>query len=433
MKASYANPNTIACCALLAACLALVSCSAPATKKNLGADQAASQRPGQTAPAAEAESAEAGSTLVLKAVAVTKDSLETTHETSGTIVAKSQSRVAAQASGVVSSILHRPGDWVSSGETVVRLDDTLLKLADDNAKASLENARLNLETAQRDAASNSRKRELELKSAQSALSAAQKNYDGMTALLKSGGASESEVATAESALEAARAAVEAARNALENSGAGSQSIAQLKIASELAENNSKLANFNLQNASVRAPYDGQIRSLAVNEGEYVANFALVFQIAGSDKSLGFSIPVRDVGVFDTERAVTFEINGQSYAVRITQMPTVPVDGLVSVLGSLDSSRLPYGSVGTVRYSIRLAEGFLVPSTALQSESGEDFVFLLADGRARRKGVSFLSDNGRLAAVLGLAIGDRVLENPPKGLVDGSAVKEDLDSSESETE
>ncbi len=62
------------------------------------------------------------------------DSLQADHQTAGTVQAVTTSNVSAQTSGVVAKLLHRVGEWVAEGETIVKLDDTALSLTARNAQ-----------------------------------------------------------------------------------------------------------------------------------------------------------------------------------------------------------------------------------------------------------------------------------------------------------
>ncbi len=135
--------------------------------------------------------------------------------TSGQIVPVTQSQVAAQVAGVVTSTPRLAGDWVRTGDLVVQLDPAQFKLAVANAQAALDNAQLNLDIGLYNVNQANPKLALDVQSGQSALEAAQKNYDAQKALYALGGTSASQLDTARTQLSQAQSSLEAAKTALD--------------------------------------------------------------------------------------------------------------------------------------------------------------------------------------------------------------------------
>ena len=124
----------------------------------------------------------------MRVVPVTVDALVVEHQTTGTVKPYMQSQVAGQVGGVVARIVRRAGDWVEKDDTVIQLDDSQLQLSLKTAQASLETARINLSTGQDTTKQANPRLDLQVRSAQSTLSAAQRNYDSKKALFDLGGA-----------------------------------------------------------------------------------------------------------------------------------------------------------------------------------------------------------------------------------------------------
>ncbi|HUZ17148.1 MAG TPA: secretion protein HlyD, partial [Spirochaetia bacterium] len=101
----------------------------------------------------------------------------------------------------------------------------------------------------------------------------------------------------------------------------------------------------------------------------------------------------------------------------------PVSGVVPVVALFADSFAPsYGTVGTVSYSVTLAEGVIVPIGALQTNENQNFVFAVVNGKAAARPIRILGETGVAAAVAGVDPGSAVILYPPPGLLDGSAVK-----------
>ena len=298
----------------------------------------------------------------VQAATVQDGLLTAEREASGVVTPVTQSQVAAQVAGVVKSVPRASGDWVKAGALVVQLDDAQLKLALANAQASLENAKINLQIGEDNASQDNPKLSLQVQSAQSALDSAQKFYDSQKALFDLGGLSASALDTAESQLTAAKANLEGAKTALDtNNKSGDQTIAQLKLGVTQAENQLVQAQLNLQYASIRAPFAGQIASINMQAGMYVGLNTPAFFLVSADKEISFNIPPSDAPTLLPGSKVAFSYNGANYPVKVSQAPSAPINGVVPMVASVPSGfKLAYGAVGNVSYSISVASGTLVP-------------------------------------------------------------------------
>ena len=163
------------------------------------------------------------------------------------------------------------------------------------AEAALEAARINLSTGQDTTQQANPKLDLQVQSAESALSVAQRNYDSRKALFDLGGATGADVDRAKSDLERAKANLEAARTALDqNQKADVQNIAQLKLAVQQAEFALQQAQLNLQHAAIRAPYAGRPGRRERDAREsWSSQNAAAFVIASREREVDFGVPPAD--------------------------------------------------------------------------------------------------------------------------------------------
>jgi multidrug resistance efflux pump len=363
-------------------------------------------------------------TISVQAVVVRAGPLVTDNNTAGTVMPVTQSQVAAQVSGVVLKVLHKAGDYVREGTAVVQLDDSALKLAVQNAQAALDNARINLAIGQQNTTGSTPKLADQLSAAQGSLTSAQKTYDSQKALYDLGGISSSQLDNAKSALDQAQANVEAAKAALDqNASSDTQNIAQLKLAVDQATNQLAIAQLSLKDATIGAPFVGQIAAVNVTPGSFVSSNTSVFVLVSADKQINFTEPPTDAPTFRIGDAVSFNYNGKSYAVKVMQTPSAPINGVVPMVASVPPS-LPvaYGTVGTVTYKITIAAGPQIPISALQSRANVNFVDTVVNGKAVEVPITIIAESGTTAVVQGLNDGDQVIINAPPGLLNGSAVQ-----------
>jgi hypothetical protein len=66
----------------------------------------------------------------------------------------------------------------------------------------------------------------------------------------------------------------------------------------------------------------------------------------------------------------------------------------------------------------------VPVSAVQTEAGVSRVFVIRNELAEQRFVQLGREvNGHIEIVRGLKVGERIATNPPEGLTDGSAVRD----------
>ncbi len=326
--------------------------------------------------------------IPVQTVVVASGRLGDSHAAAGSVMPVKQSDVAAQTSGVVVALFHQAGDWVDRGETIVGLNDSPLKLASRSAQASLRSAQVSVEKAkgQADLASLTLQRD--------------------TSLVK-------DKLIPQNKLDA-DAAVAAAAN---------QDYLSAQAAVEQASAQVAQAELNLAYASIKAPFAGQLSAVNVTEGEYVSQNAAAFVLVSPERQISFAVPPADASLLPVGTEVQFSLEGQSYTARVSQAPSAPIGGVVPVVALFAGSVAPpYGSIGTVSYSVTLARGVIVPIGALQTNENQNFVFTVVDGKASARSIKVLGETGVAAAVTGIEPGVRVIVYPPPGLLDGSAVQ-----------
>ena len=362
--------------------------------------------------------------IVVRASTVAAGPLGVEHRASGTVKPVMQSQVASQVGGIVAKVLLKAGDWVEEGGQVILLDDSQLQLSAKTAEAALANAKITLATAQDTTTQASPKLDYQLRSAQAALSGAQRSYDSKKALVAQGGATNAELDQATSVLQSAQANLEAAKTGLDqNQKAEVQNIAQLRLAVEQAGYALQQARLNLEHASIKAPYPGRVVAINPMPGEFVGPNAPAFVLASDEREIAFSVPPSDAGSLSLGSLIDFTLGGVTSRLTISRSPRVPVNGVVPFVASVAHSlALPFGSVGTVSYSLVLASGTLIPTGAIQTTEDQNYAFVIEGSKAIARKITILAESGDSAAITGVEPGSVVIVNPPPGLMDGSGVK-----------
>jgi multidrug efflux pump subunit AcrA (membrane-fusion protein) len=394
------------CALLLASLLALVLTGAAAA---------------QSAPAAPA-----AQERQVRVITPREGTLSTTRSTTATVEPAQESLVAAGTSGRVAALLHRAGELVSAGEAVVLIDDANLQLQVQNARLAVESARVNLSKATRASGEGEAQARAALTGAELNLELAERQFTEAQALLAAGGIAPADLTGIEAQLAQARAARQQAFDAVARATRSQgEDLQLLRLQVRQAETQLQQAETALAEASVTAPFTGEVVATLVNPGEFIAAGSPAFRLASVDEQLArFSVPPEDARHLVRQGVVYLRYNGLDYAAQVWPSAGVPgqtrlVDLTATIYQS--QSRIPTGTVTQLPYEVVLAEGALLPAGAVQTAGGSTSVFIAAEGAARQLQVSVLGEAGGQAAVLGLPEGAQVIYPVPADLRSGTRI------------
>ena len=184
----------------------------------------------------------------------------------------------------------------------------------------------------------------------------------------------------------------------------------------------------LDDAIVRAPISGVITSRSVNAQTMLTSVAPPFTISGEDSILA----VADV----TETLINSITPGLIINVYISAISETPFEaeialvspganhaGLFTIEATIkqSDSRIRPGMIANLVFPIDIAEGVIIPRSAVVIESGRTVVYAFENGRAHRREVFVLLDNGENAAIgEGLREGEALIIKGQNFVTDGSA-------------
>lgn len=374
----------------------------------------------------------------VRAITVKAGTLSTTRSVSGTLEASIDSSIAARTSGQVVKIFHREGDRVASGTVIAQLDDTSLRQQLTDAQLSLQTAQINLATSQRKSPETNTQNQSSLESAQISLDKARTTYEANLTVYKIGGLSQTDLETSKANLAQAEANFKQAQAALAQSQrAKTESIALLQVQIQQAQNKIAQTQTSLSQTSIRAPFAGEIAELSTEVGEYVTTGAKVFRLVDtSSLRARFSVPSSDAEGLQDGKSLTISSGGKRFEARVTRTSQVAgTNRLVQLYGRFvnpcapsartakcqNISALTAGSTVRVGYGLNLADGVIVPTGALQTDSGQNYVYVVKDGKAVRRDVSVLGETSGQTAVRGIITGNSVIYPVPGSLQSGELV------------
>ena len=303
----------------------------------------------------------------------------------GSVQAVSQTTVRAKLSAEVKRVLVREGDRVTAGQQVAEFDTAQLRAQMAERKATLESARAQLAMAERTRESNAQ-------------------------LVKQNFISQNAFDTADKAHQVQLAAVAAAKAQLE------------------------LAELSMTDANVRTPITGTVSKRHVQPGEKVSFDAPLLSIVDlTQLEIQAQVPVSDVTQIRKGMPTHIDVEGiagRRFEGKVERInPSAePGTRTINVYVSLanEDSLLKAGMFARVSLTTAAeTEVPALPLSAVRSEGGQTYVWVVADDKLARRtvGVGRRDERAQLIEITsGLTPADVVLATKFDNLKDGLAAK-----------
>lgn len=336
------------------------------------------------------------SVRVVSATLITGNDASANLVASGYVVAQRKAEVASKATGRLEFLGFEEGDLVKAGQVIARLDNKDFTATLDLAKASLQQAEV-------DSLDRGRK------------------YRRAQSLFKSGSITDAELESSEAAYKNSMAAVEQGKA------------------------NVRVAEVNLENTYIRAPFDGTVLTKNADVGEIVAPFA------SSASSKGSVVTLADMSSLEVEADVS-ESNlervrvGRPCEIVLDAYPSVRYPGNVKKIvptadraratvltrvafDSLDHRVLPEMSARVSFFAdstdLKLAANssmIAVSKDAVTTRGADKVVFVVANEIATMTVVSVGKELGsQIEITRGLQPGQQVVLSPPGKLESGQKI------------
>jgi HlyD family secretion protein len=357
---------------------------------------------------------------VVTVEAVRQETINRKVEIVGTLAAEDEVSVSSEAEGRVSRVYADLGDKVKAGQVLVELDAEKQQYTVDQQRAALSRA-----LAKYGAADTSKlpplERTPEVQKAEAELALAKQAYDRAEELHRRQLVSTQTLDNAEADRRSKQATYDAAL----------QNAKNLRADIEGSDAALKLADRNLRDASIRAPFDGYVRSRRVAVGQFVKTQTPVMDIVRVD-------PLKVIGEIPEKLAPWIRI-GQPVELRVDALPDKPLIGRVSrispsvntatrafpfeaLVPNADASLKP----GTfARASVRTGEPaqvVTVPYSALQYRYGVNRVFVVEGDHLAMRELKIGERLGdRVEVLAGVNAGDRVVAKDVETLNEGTKV------------
>jgi membrane fusion protein (multidrug efflux system) len=265
---------------------------------------------------------------------------------SGSLAPVTQTTVKSRVAGDLVRVLVREGQGVSRGELLAQVDTADLQSRLDAQEAALAEARARLDIAQ-------------------------KNRENSQQLLRQKFISQNAYDTTQSTYDASDASMRSAQ-------------AQLRIARKA-----------MDDAAIRAPFDGIVARKMANAGEKVGIDSPLFALVDLGRmEIEAPAPAAEVPAVRIGQPASFRVDGfgdRVFVGRVERINPVTEPGSRSITlyisvanrdGALRGGMFAKGQIVVER----TAPAAVIPATALRGEAGQSYVFTIEDGKIGRRAV-----------------------------------------------
>lgn len=362
----------------------------------------------------------------------------------GRVEAAKQVELAFQVSGLLTSLPVREGQAVTQGEVIAQLRQDEFQARLEALRGQLDRARADLQAALAGARPEERLRlESQVRSSEASLTNARTELNRATQLLRSRTISRMEFDKAETTYRVAKENAEAARQTLDQSAIGREEDIHAREADVRGlEARVVEANLQLEDSTLRAPYDGVIARRFAEQGQNVVASQPIVRFQDAQE-IEIAVDVPEVVMAADLRAADIvqllaefsAAPGLQFPVRIKEIGqrADPVTQTFTIRAAMEVPKglnlLP-GMTSTITMTYRraaiLGGRTFVPITAIfQDAAGRQVAWLLgSDGAVTSHPVKTGEASGsQIEVVEGLQPGDRIVTAGVTFLRDGMKVRD----------
>jgi multidrug efflux system membrane fusion protein len=379
----------------------------------------------------------------VKTSVVTATEATQTRLFSGRVVAAREADLAFRVSGLLASLPVREGQRVAKGDVVAVLRQDEFLARQNSLQGQLSQSEAVLRALRAGLRPEERLRlESQVRAADARLANAKAEFDRFSELIKENAVARTEFELRETQYRVAQEDVKSARQLFEQSAIGRQEDIEAQE-SDIAALRARLQEINIQlnDSTIRAPFDGVVAQRFVEESQDIAVGQPVLRIQASNElTVAIDVPeavmasdIRSddiIGLFAEFNAAP----GRQFPVEIREVAQVadPVTQTFRVRAAMaapEGLNLLPGMTASVRLTQRSlgpAGQIRVPITSIMRDtSGEPIAWILGEDRAvRRRAVRLGEIAGpNVEVVEGLKVGDRIAVAGVTQLKDGMIVRD----------
>ena len=355
----------------------------------------------------------------------------------GSVFACRESRIYAKVAGRIEEIAVDEGDRVLEDQILVRLEQQDFMLAQRRAVAAVDTAKAALRQLRAGARGEDIKgTEAALLQAKASLEEAKSDFERVGKLHEEAVASQQMFDSAKARYEVARQAVRIASEQLKKSKSGPTAedlqVAEARVRE--AEVGLEIAEQQLLDSTILAPFAGIVAEKLMNEGEMVSAMSAMAILRLVDTKIvkvEATLPEKELNRIRIGLDAQVKVDAyrdEQFSGRIRQISPVvdPVSRsfkLTIEIPNTDFRLKPGMFAGVNILSKQHEKAHIIPRSALSANNGEHWVFVVKDGMAERRQVTLgLQTETTLEILSGLQPGEQVIIEGNYGLDNGARVR-----------
>ncbi len=338
----------------------------------------------------------------------------------GTLAAREETVVSAEVAGRVSRLVHDLGDRVAAGTPLIELDQEKLQYRAEGQRAALDQARARYGAGE-DGGLPPLERVPAVVSTGAQLADARQQLERAKNLAGRNLISRSDLDTAQTRYDTAKAAHDQAL----------ASARQLRADIEAQSSSLRLAQRELHDAIIRAPFDGFVAERLVSPGQYVQPQAPVMRIVRLQPlKLTAEVPEKFAPWIETGRELEIKVDAfpkETFTGRVVRIaPAVNLKSRAfAIEGEIPNTdgRLKPGTFARVQITTdHVDRAITIPVAAVQSRYGTNRVFTVQNGQLVGKEIVLGDRLGdRVEVATGLDAGTKIVAGEVEQLADGMKV------------
>ncbi|AJH00197.1 efflux transporter periplasmic adaptor subunit [Clostridium beijerinckii] len=362
----------------------------------------------------------------VKTVELQDESYPITLEYEGITGGSEVRKLSFKSAARVSKIYVSKGQHIKKGDNLVDLDKSDLNLAMEGAKAQMDAA-----SAQYDKAVNGAQAE-DINKAQIAVKNAQDNYnyckdlyDKNVSLYEMHAVTQQQVDDVKNKLDGSESALNSAKEILNQLQNGTR---EEDKQAALAQVNTAKANYDskvnlVQDASLTADEDGYIVDVLCKEGEMQPAGNPVILVRSENQVVTVGLSDEDVKKIQLGTKAQVKIDdttADGEIMNIVQMAdkqSGTYSAEIKISNLIDNSKFYIGQSVKVYINQGEKNGIWIPIASILND-GEDYVYVVEDGRAVRKNITLEDTNENEVCVDGLKAGDNLVNEGMKNIKAG---------------
>lgn len=338
-------------------------------------------------------------------------------------------KLSFKSSAKISKIYVTKGQQVKKGDNLVDLDKSDLILAENAAKAQMDAAQAQYDKAVNGAqAEDINKAEIAVKNAEDEYNYCKDLYDKNVILYQREAVTEQQVNDLKIKLDGSESQLNAAKETLNQVKNGAR--AEDKQAA-LAQVNAAKADYDskanlIKDASLTADEDGYVVDVLCKEGEMQQAGYPVILIRSENQVVTVGLSDNDVKKVQIGTKAQVKIDDTTTdgeIINIVQMSdkqSGTYSAEIKLLNQIDNSKFYIGQSVKVYIADGEKNGLWIPINSILND-GEDYVYVVQDGRATRKNITLGQTNENEVCVEGLEAGDNLVNEGMKNIKAGYEV------------